>query len=298
MIECRGLTKRYGRHTILAGVDLVVRPGERVALFGINGAGKTTLLRCLLGLASYEGEIRIEGRAPREVDARARLAYVPQRPPRFDLTVDEFLSVFAGLRGVDADRVRHRAGDLGLALAEHGAKRLEELSGGMLQKVVVALALESDAPILLLDEPTANLDAGSRGELLVALREAAESRTAIVTSHRFEDVISLAERAVVLDRGRVVFDGPLSDLWARGGDGSLKVWSTRARIAGVADEVRGHPAVSGVHQNGTGLIVRLEAGAEAQVIEAARRVDPDLGFQRSPPELSQVLTALAREEGS
>ncbi|MDX1577212.1 MAG: ABC transporter ATP-binding protein, partial [Gemmatimonadota bacterium] len=279
MIECRGLRVSYGGQRVLDGIDLRIGHGERVALFGLNGAGKTTLLRCLLGLARFEGEVRVDGANPHHTRARERLAYVPQRPPRFDLSVDEFLAGFAELRGCEPARVRERAGVLGLDLAAHGRKRLDELSGGMLQKAVVALALESEAPALLLDEPTANLDAGSRGELLVGLREGAAGRTIVVASHRFEDVVTLAERAVVLAEGKIVFDGPLSELWARGRGGVLKVWSTVSRVDAVQELVRSHPDVVGVHRNGSGLIVHVsDAGAEPRVLEAARRADPEVGF--------------------
>ncbi len=215
MVECRGLTKRYGQHTVLDGIDLQVGSGERVALFGLNGAGKTTLLRCVLGLARFEGEVLIDGVGP-GIAARKKLAYVPQRPPRFDLSLQEFLDVFAGLRGLSASRVKDRVSALGLDVSAYATRRLDDLSGGMLQKTVVALALETDAPLLLLDEPTANLDADSRAELLGVLRDAAADRTLIVSSHRFEDVITLAERAIVLDRGRIAFDGDIAELQARG----------------------------------------------------------------------------------
>lgn len=212
MISCREVTKRYGRQCVLDSVSLTVAPGERVALLGLNGAGKTTLLRCLLGLSPFRGEIRLDGRRPSDPEARLGLAYVPQRPPRFDLSVDEFIVAFARLRGCEAEILRHRADSLGLDLGRHGGTRLGNLSGGMLQKAVAACALGCGAPTLLLDEPAANLDAHSRGELLDALGTASGDRTVIVSSHRLHDVTMLAERAVVLDQGRIAYDGPLREL--------------------------------------------------------------------------------------
>ena len=212
MIACREVGKSYGQQRVLDGVSFRVEPGERVALLGLNGAGKTTLLRCLLGLSSFRGEILLDGRPPSDPAARLGLTYVPQRAPRFDLSVDEFIAAFARLRGCEAEAVRRRAGFLGLDLGRHGKKRLDDLSGGMLQKAVTACALGCGAPTLLLDEPAANLDARSRAELLGALGEAAGDRTVLVSSHRLEDVGLLAERAVVLEGGRATFDGPLSEM--------------------------------------------------------------------------------------
>lgn len=218
MIECRQVAKSYGRQRVLDEVSLDIRPGDRVALLGVNGAGKTTLLRCVLGLSSFEGEILLGGRPPGDRAARAGLAYVPQRPPRFDLSVNEFVAAFARLRACDAEAVRRSASWLGLDLDRHGGKHLDDLSGGMLQKAVVACALGCGAHTLLLDEPAANLDARSRREFLGALGEAAPGRTVIVSSHRLEDVELLAERCVVLARGRVAFDGSLKELRRRDRD--------------------------------------------------------------------------------
>ena len=149
MIDGRAITKAFGRHRILDALDLRIDAGERVALLGLNGAGKTTLMRCMLGLVPFEGTLEVAG-ADVQTDgraARAALGYVPQRPPHFEGTLDEVVSFYARLRGVPMSRVRDRMADLGLDLDTHGAKAVRALSGGMLQKVLLALALASEVPL-------------------------------------------------------------------------------------------------------------------------------------------------------
>ncbi len=225
MIECHDVTKRVGRQVVLSGVDLVIERGERVALLGLNGAGKTTLLRCMLGLARFSGDIRIDGRPPENVIARDRMVYVPQRPPRFHATLTGFLRWFADLRAIDVTRVEQEVEGFGLDLRRHGGKRLTELSGGMLQKAVLGLALASDADVLLLDEPTANLDAESRLLLLKRLSELGPERTIVICSHRLDDLVEIVDRAVVLERGTVIHDGPIRGLRSGAEDGVLPLYS-------------------------------------------------------------------------
>jgi len=229
MIVCRGVGKRVGRRDVLSGVDIRIERGERVALLGLNGAGKTTLLRCILGLARFDGDIRVDGRSPSHVLARDRIAYVPQRAPRFDVSLASFLRWFAELRGIDVEDVECRAADFGLDIAEHGTKVLTELSGGMLQKAVLSIALAAGADLLLLDEPTANLDADSRAGLLGILENLRPSPTLVISSHRLSDLVAIADRAIVLDEGRIAYDGPMRNLSEPSEPGPLRLWQESAR---------------------------------------------------------------------
>lgn len=217
MIHGRGLTKAFGSHRVLDGIDLDVRQGERVALLGLNGAGKTTFMRCLLGIVPFEGRLSIDahsvGQAGRA--AKALIGYVPQRPPHLEGTLNETITFFTRLRGIDATPVIEQLEALGLRLAEHGQKPIRTLSGGMLQKTLLALALGADVRVLLLDEPTANLDARTRRDFLSALERVSPDTTVLLASHRFADVTAVAQRLLVLHRGRLVFDGSLDELWRR-----------------------------------------------------------------------------------
>jgi nitrous oxidase accessory protein len=203
VIQVEHLTKYYGKRLVLDDLSFVVHKGEAVALCGPNGAGKTTVLRCLLGRTSYTGEIRIDGLSPIRDGARvrSRIGYVPQQLPVLDLAVGDLLELIAALRGEPVERSWERLADFNLRHA--GAMPIRSLSGGMQQRLALVLALVGDPPILFLDEPTANLDATSREELLRHLQALRDGgRTIVFTSHRHEDVWRLATRVIRLEYGR------------------------------------------------------------------------------------------------
>ena len=206
MIEAVGLHKRFGRFTALDGVSLRVEDGEAVALWGPNGAGKTTLLRCVLGLLSFRGEVRLGGVdiRTRGREARRLLGYVPQELAFYDdFRVSEAAAFFARLRGADRGSCREALASAGLTA--HTRKRVGQLSGGMKQRLALGIAMLTDPPILVLDEPTSNLDSSGRIDLLTqlgALR--ARGKTILFTSHRPEEVRELADRVVMMESGRIV----------------------------------------------------------------------------------------------
>lgn len=203
VIQVEHVTKYYGKRLVLDDLSFVVHKGEAVALWGPNGAGKTTVLRCLLGRTSYTGEIRIDGLSPLRDGARvrSRIGYVPQQLPSLDLEVGALIELVAALRGEPVQRSWERLASFGLG--HTGAMPIRSLSGGMQQKLALALALVGDPPILFLDEPTANLDATSREELLRHLQALRDGgRTIVFTSHREEDVWRLASRVIRLEYGR------------------------------------------------------------------------------------------------
>lgn len=221
MIDARGVTKRFGEEVVLDGLDFRIGRGERVALLGVNGAGKTTLLRCLLGITAFEGQLLVDGLAAgapgREgKEVRRRIGYVPQHPPRFELGVDGFVDLFSGLRGVPAEGPAGLLDRFGLEEERRTDRPLRELSGGMLQKLMLAVSLGAEVPVLLLDEPTASLDPGARLDFLRALAEAPASTTVLFASHRLDDIRALAERVLLLDGGRLTYDGDLEELLASG----------------------------------------------------------------------------------
>jgi ABC-type multidrug transport system ATPase subunit len=208
VIEVRELTKRYGRATVLRGVSLTVERGERVAFVGPNGSGKTTLLRCLLGLVRGEGTVRVAGFDPvrEHAASQAHVAYVPQRAPAYGVPVADLVRAWAGLRGGSEVRLGQVAALLGLDLGLVADKEFTALSGGMQQKLLTALAMATDCPLLLLDEPTANLDPAARAAFFELLRTRAPRPTVVLSSHRLDELRHLVDRVVVLADGRVVLD--------------------------------------------------------------------------------------------
>lgn len=209
-IEVRGATKRFGRVEALRGVDFEVPAGGRVALVGPNGSGKSTLNRVVMGLVACDrGAVRVDGRCPlRERVAIARgLAYVPQAAPQSGVPVREIAGVIARLRGVAPGEMAKLAARLELDLDAAGASPLRALSGGTRQKLLLTLALASRASLLVLDEPTASLDATARERFFELFAELPRETTLLLCSHRLEEIRPLVDRVLALDEGRVAYDG-------------------------------------------------------------------------------------------
>jgi ABC-2 type transport system ATP-binding protein len=209
MIEIRGVSKSFGSVCALREVSLDITPGERVAFVGSNGSGKTTLLRALLGLLRFSGQIKIHGldvsRDP--AHALARVAYIPQVAPPIEASVREVVLAHATLRGIQPSAVAQCASRLGLELADHDRLRFRDLSGGMRQKLLAALALATKADVLVCDEPTANLDLPARTAFFEQLAEQASDRIVILCSHRLEEVEHFVNRIVELREGVLVHTG-------------------------------------------------------------------------------------------
>ncbi|MDX1660617.1 MAG: ABC transporter ATP-binding protein [Gemmatimonadota bacterium] len=302
MIRADDLTKRYGAQTVLDGLDLEIERGERVAVLGVNGAGKTTLFRCLLGLTDFEGELTVDGAAagPESREVRSRIGYVPQLPPIYDTTLEGFLELFAGLRDVDVQIAEARLEELGLPIEETAGKSMSELSGGMLQKAYLAMALAAETPVLLLDEPTASLDPGSRREFVRLLKQIDRRMTMVLASHRLEEIEPLADRLVVLHRGAIAFDGTLPQLWERAGlEQALWIGSPPSRRDDLLAILRDHPAVRAVHPNGVGVRIEAPGDAHLDVLHDVRtRGVPVPEFHTRPPALEDVLDHLVSADGS
>lgn len=208
-IEAHGVTKRYGSQIVLRDVDLVVEPGDRVAIVGPNGSGKSTLLRVLMGLLHCEGEVRLDGSSPfrdRERIAE-RMAYVPQIAPQLGATVSEVIRAVSSLRAIDRGRVVGVAATLGLDVEQVRARPFRALSGGTKHKLLLALAFATDASLLILDEPTGSLDEQSRACFAKLYEQAAAKATVLLCSHWTEEVARLADRVIRLAEGRVT-EGP------------------------------------------------------------------------------------------
>jgi Cu-processing system permease protein len=206
MIEIRNVSKRYGRREALANICLDLQPGEVTLLLGANGAGKSTLLRCILGITSFEGGIRVCGHDPVAVGPTVRglIGYMPQSGGlHLDLTVLETMHLYADVRQTPRERGLRLLEEAGLALQL--STRVGELSGGMRQRLGFALALLSDPLVLVLDEPSASLDAASRRWLAQRLRAVAdEGRVVVVSTHAGQELLEVGDRRVTLDEGRIV----------------------------------------------------------------------------------------------
>jgi heme ABC exporter ATP-binding subunit CcmA len=206
MINVTNLTKKYGKFTAVDKLSFEVSPGEAVALWGPNGAGKTTVIRSLLGLLSAEGQLRVNNFDAQKEGKKARTAigYVPQELAFYDdLSAGDTLRFYARLKNVPFTRVDQALAEVGLSAHQH--KAVAALSGGMKQRLALAVALLADPPLLILDEPTSNLDTAARDEFTkLLLRQKGQGKTLLFTSHRLEEVEMVADRVLVLEAGKLV----------------------------------------------------------------------------------------------
>ncbi|MDQ7858375.1 MAG: ABC transporter ATP-binding protein [Armatimonadota bacterium] len=297
MIAMAGLSKRFGRVAALADVSTEIPAGGFALLLGANGAGKTTLLRCVLGLHAYEGTVRVgghdvarDGRA-----ARALVGYVPQRPALpGELTCAEVLDLFARLRGRSPryewlDRV---------GLAESASTPARVLSGGMRQRLALAAAMQGDPPVLLFDEPAASLDVAARRALhrdLAALSEA--GRTVVLSTHLAAEPLAAATRALVLDRGRLVYDGAPAALGA-----AIRQRVVFTMNGAGRDELRaliaGRPEVQ-LDESSGAVVATTPAGRAFELLAAVASAGiPALAVRVEEPSVDPSLVVASGGQGS
>ena len=221
-VLARDLRKAFGRFVAVDGVDFTVEPGECFGFLGPNGAGKTTTMKMIYGLAAVGGgtlevlglDVARERRA-----VKAMLGVVPQDDNLDrDLTVAENLVVFAGYHGLKGPQAAERVGEA-LAfsrLEERRDSRVQELSGGMRRRLLIARALVNRPRLIVLDEPTTGLDPAARQlvwQTLARLRE--QGVTQLLTTHYMEEATRLCDRLVIMDRGRIVAEGTPRELTER-----------------------------------------------------------------------------------
>jgi lipooligosaccharide transport system ATP-binding protein len=215
VLVARGVRKSYGGREVVAGLDLELRKGECFGLLGPNGAGKTTTLRMLLGLARPDaGEISLLGhRVPQAArEGRIRVGVVPQvdnLDP--DFTVRENLLVYGRYFGMSRREVEERLPRL-LEFATLEARadaRIQELSGGMKRRLVLARALVNDPDLVFLDEPTTGLDPQARHQMWERLRALMrQGKTLLLTTHFMDEAERLCDRLKIIDHGRTLAEGP------------------------------------------------------------------------------------------
>lgn len=290
MIELGAVTKTFRRQRVLDGLDLSIATGDRIALIGANGAGKTTMIRCLLGEYTHEGTITVAGHRPRR-ERRAVLgdiAFVPQMPPPLKMPVRDLMRFAAGTCGGKVADMEELAVRLGLDIAEVGAKPFYKLSGGQKQKILVSVALGRKARVLILDEPTANLDPAARRVLFGLLAERLDHGM-IISSHRLEEISGLVNRVVELDHGRVVLDDRVAESVDPGSlqRSTVTLNAPDAAFAKAIGEWGFAPNDAGTEWRGDvpgpdrirflGMITRYAGIVSAFEMTAARRIDAGKG---------------------
>ncbi len=240
MIEAVGLSKFYGVFAAARDVSFTIRKGELVAFLGPNGAGKSTTMKMLTGyLAPSLGTARIAGHdmSTDRIGGSSRLGYLPENGPLYpDETPFSLLEFFAEARGMDPSYKKQRIGaviDL-CALGSVIHKPISKLSKGFRQRVGMAHALLHEPDVLIMDEPTAGLDPNQIVEVRRTLMRIAEEKTILLSTHILQEVEAMAQRVIMINEGRLMYDGSAKGLIERHGSLDKAFHSLTAATAAVA----------------------------------------------------------------
>ena len=303
-ISVRGLTKRYGSVLALDRLDLDVPAGSVFGFLGPNGAGKTTTLRILTSLANpTEGSASVLGvpAGGGEPNRRGLIGYLDQ-DPRFHgwMRGRELLELVGRLYGMAGGALRARIDetlDL-VGLADAGRRVIGGYSGGMRQRLGLAQAILNRPPVLLLDEPVSALDPEGRRDVLEVIRRLGGESTVLFSTHILNDVERVCDRVAILDRGRLVTEGPMDQLLARYARPMYEIepeTADPAEMRGLERAVRGVRGVTAV--DATGSTVRVAVNDDADVAAAllaaiAACGVPVVRFERQRPTLEDVFLQL------
>jgi ABC-2 type transport system ATP-binding protein len=208
-IDASGLRKSFGALCAIDGVSFRLPAGCRTALVGPNGSGKSTLNRIVMGLLACEGDLLLDGRSPfrERVAIARRMAYAPQAAPQLAAPVGEVVRAVARVRALDLGGIAALARRFDLSLEALAPRPFRSLSGGMKQKLLLVLALSAETSLLVLDEPTGSLDASGRDRFFEIVNALPPETSVILCSHRLEEVRPLVGRVLMLEEGRLVYDG-------------------------------------------------------------------------------------------
>jgi ABC-2 type transport system ATP-binding protein len=223
MIRTSALAKRFGDVRALDEVDFEVRKGEVVGFLGPNGAGKSTTMRiltCFISPSSGSAEVHGFDVFDQPLEVRKKIGYLPQRAPLYpEMNVWEYLEFTSQVRGLDQGSFRSRLKRVVevCGLAQVLGKDIGNLSHGYRQRVGLGQALMHDPPILILDEPTSDLDPNEKAEVIRYIQEIGKDRTILLSTHNLAEVEQACARAIIVSKGRVVADGNLDDIRSKAG---------------------------------------------------------------------------------
>jgi ABC-2 type transport system ATP-binding protein len=222
MIEAKGLSKYYGPFIAIGNISFRIPQGQVVAFLGPNGAGKTTMMRMLTGyLAPSSGRAAIAGfdvHASR-IEASRRLGYLPENGPMYpDMTPLELLTFFGEVREINRDALQGRIEAVvrSCALELVTDKPIGKLSKGLKQRVGLAQALLHDPDVLIMDEPTAGLDPNQIRQFRDNIRQLGRTKTLLISTHILHEAEATADRILLVDSGKLVFDGSVGELQENG----------------------------------------------------------------------------------
>jgi ABC-2 type transport system ATP-binding protein len=297
-VVVEGVSKRYGSTDVVHELSFEVRPAELLGFLGPNGAGKTTMMRMILDIIRPDrGTIRVFGSTP-GVELGPRIGYLPEERGLYrDIPVIDTLTYFASLKGLPRDEARRRAAarleEVGLGPVMR--RKASELSRGMQQKAQLVATILHEPDLLILDEPFQGLDPVN-AEVLRGLVLAQRTRGAgvVMSTHRMEEAEALCDRILLIDRGRRLLYGRLSDVRTSFRDGAVVVQGR-----GIADTPDGIGSASAVHRSDGTVRFVLRAGATPQDLFrelAARDVDVER-FEVASPSLDEIFIKVVGTAG-
>jgi ABC-2 type transport system ATP-binding protein len=264
-VALHGVTKAYEGHVAVSDLSLTIARGSVYGLLGPNGAGKTTTLRMVMNiLAPDAGEVRLLGR-PADQSARDRVGYLPEERGLYPrMVVEDQLVFFAAIKGLERAEALRRIGPWleRLGLADWRKRKVNELSKGMQQKVQLVATVLHEPDVLILDEPLSGLDplgADLVRDVLLDLRR--QGRTLVLSSHQMETVERLCDAITLINGGRKVLEGAVSEVKSRYGKNAVVV-----AYEGDGSFLAGLPGVAQLTDFGRYVELRLQAGADPQDI--------------------------------
>ena len=209
MIAIKNLTKKFGSTLSLDDVSINFNQNDSIALMGANGAGKTTLIRSILGYYHpNSGSVLVNGLDPikERQEVLKHIAFVPQLPPPIKLSIDELIKYIEVSANVKRETILYYANEMKLDIKGNMKKSFFKLSGGMKQKLLIAISLAQESEIIIFDEPTANLDPKARDDFYRLLDGKQQDNVLLFVTHRLEEVKDLVNREIYMDLGKVVSD--------------------------------------------------------------------------------------------
>ena len=209
MIQVKNLTKKFSSHISLDNVNIEFNKNEYIALIGPNGAGKTTLIRSILGYYHpNSGGVLINGLDPikERIKVLEHISFVPQLPPPIKLSLSELMKYIQASSDVEKELIMHYANEMKLDIKENLNKSFFKLSGGMKQKMLIAISLAKKSNIIIYDEPTANLDPKARDDFYRLLKQNEDDKILLFVSHRLDEIKDIVNRQVYMDLGKVISD--------------------------------------------------------------------------------------------